>query len=39
MINNIKSFGKFLDQPILIARLNKNMPQIMLAGMGLYSTK
>ena len=39
MINNIKSFGKFLDQPILIARLNKNMPQIMLAGTALYSTK
>ena len=39
MINNIKSFAKFLDQPMLIARLNKNMPQIMLASTALYSAK
>lgn len=39
MINNIKSFAKFLDQPILIAHLNKNMPKIMLTGTALYSAK
>ena len=37
MINNIKSFTKFLDQPMLIAHLNKNMPKIMLTGTALYS--
>lgn len=39
MINNIKSFAKFLDQPMLIAHLNKNMPKIMLTGTALYSAK
>lgn len=39
MINNIKSFTKFLDQPMLIAHLNKNMPKIMLTGTALYSAK
>ena len=39
MINNIKYFAKFLDQPILIAHLNKNMPKIMLTGTALYSAK
>ena len=39
MINNIKSFVKFLDQPILIAHLNKNMPKIMLTGTTLYSVR
>ena len=39
MINNIKSFAKFLDQPILIAHLNRNMPKIMLTGTALYSAK
>lgn len=39
MIDNIKSFAKFLDQPILIAHLNKNMPKIMLTGTALYSAK
>lgn len=28
-MNNIKAFGKFLDQPILISKLNKKMPIIM----------
>lgn len=28
-MNNIKTFGKFLDQPILISKLNKKMPIIM----------
>lgn len=32
MINNIKAFGKFLDQPILISKLNKAMPKIMTSG-------
>lgn len=39
MIDSIKSFAKFLDQPILIAHLNKNMPKIMLTGTALYSAK
>lgn len=39
MINNIKAFAKFLDQPMLIARLNKNMPKIMLTATALYSAK
>ena len=32
MITNTKVFGKFLDQPILISKLNKAMPAIMLGG-------
>ncbi|MBQ8634941.1 hypothetical protein IJ425_02160 [bacterium] len=28
-MNNIKIFGKFLDQPLLISKLNKKMPVIM----------
>ena len=28
-MNNLKIFGKFLDQPILISKLNKSMPAIM----------
>lgn len=28
-MNNLKIFGKFLDQPILITKLNKSMPKIM----------
>lgn len=39
MINNIQSFAKFLDQPMLIAKLDKNMPKIMLAATALYSAK
>ena len=31
-MNNIKIFGKLLDQPILISKLNKSMPAIMTAG-------
>ena len=30
MINKIKTLGKFLDQPILISKLDKSMPKIML---------
>ncbi len=32
MINNIKTLGKFLDQPLLISKLDKSMPKIMAAG-------
>ena len=31
-MNNLKVFGKFLDQPILISKLNKSMPLIMGVG-------
>ncbi len=31
-MNNLKVFGKFLDQPILISKLNKAMPLIMTVG-------
>ena len=31
-MNNLKVFGKFLDQPILISKLNKTMPAIMTLG-------
>ena len=31
-MNNLKVFGKFLDQPILISKLNKTMPTIMTIG-------
>ena len=33
-MNNLKIFGKFLDQPILISKLNKAMPSIMALGGG-----
>ena len=33
MINNVKAFGKFLDQPMLIAKLNKSLP-VILTGAG-----
>jgi len=33
-MNNLKVFGKFLDQPILISKLNKAMPAIMTIGGG-----
>lgn len=33
-MNNLKIFGKFLDQPILISKLNKAMPAIMTIGGG-----
>lgn len=39
MINNIKTVGKFLDQPLLIAKLNKHMPKIVSAGAGMYLAK
>lgn len=32
MINKIRSFGKFLDQPMLIAKFERAMPGLMLAG-------
>ena len=38
-MNNLKIFGKFLDQPILISKLNKNMPTIMASGVGLILGK
>ena len=31
-MNSIKAFGKFLDQPVLISKLDKAMPKIMTAG-------
>ena len=31
-MNNLKVFGKFLDQPILISKLNKNAPAILATG-------
>ena len=31
-MNNLKVFGKFLDQPILISKLDKAMPSIMSLG-------
>ena len=31
-MNSLKVFGKFLDQPILISKLNKSMPAIMTIG-------
>ena len=34
-MNNLKVFGKFLDQPILISKLNKSMPKIMGVGAGI----
>ncbi len=34
-MNNLKIFGKFLDQPILISKLNKSMPKIMACGAGI----
>ena len=39
MINNISSFGKFLDQPMLIAKLNKSMPKVLFSLGGLYLAK
>lgn len=39
MINNIKAFGKFLDQPILISKFNKTMPSLLVAGSSLYLIK
>ena len=39
MINNLSSFGKFLDQPMLIAKLNKSMPKILFSLGGLYLAK
>jgi len=39
MINNIKTLGKFLDQPILISKLDKKMPGILLSAGTLYIAK
>ncbi len=39
MINSIKTAGKFLDQPILISKLDKAMPKIMGSGVGLILLK
>ena len=38
-MNNIKTLGKFLDQPLLISKLNKKMPQIMTVGGALILSK
>lgn len=35
----ISSIGKFLDQPILTAKLNKHMPELLTAGSGLFLAK
>ena len=39
MINNIKAFSKFLDQPMLISKFNKTMPSLLVAGSSLYLIK
>ena len=39
MINNIKACAKFVDQPLFISKLNKNMPKIMCAGTGVLLAK
>ena len=36
MINNIKAFAKFIDQPILISKFNKSMPKLMCAAGGTF---
>ena len=36
MIKSINTLGKFLDQPILISKLNKAMPAIVTSGAALY---
>ena len=38
MIKNISAFAKFLDQPILISKLNKQMPKILTLAGALYLT-
>lgn len=38
-MSNIKAIGKFLDQPLLISKLNKQMPKIMIAGASLLFAK
>ena len=39
MINNIKAFARFLDQPVLISKLNKSMPLVLLSSSALLSAK
>ena len=39
MIKSINTFGKFLDQPVLISKLNKAMPAIVSLGAGAYLAK
>ena len=39
MINNIKAFSKFIDQPLLISKLNKTIPKVMGAGGGILLAK
>ena len=36
MLNNIKTFAKFIDQPILVAKFNKSMPKVMSATGAIY---
>ena len=38
-MNNFKVLGKFLDQPLLISKLDKSMPAIMTIGAGAILTK
>ena len=39
MIKSINTLGKFLDQPVLISKLNKAMPAIVSTGMAGYLAK
>lgn len=38
-MTKISSIGKFLDQPILTAKLNKHMPEILTIGSGIFLAK
>ena len=38
-MTKISSIGKFLDQPILTAKLNKHMPEILTVGSGIFLAK
>ena len=39
MINSIKTVGKYLDQPLLVGKLSKTMPAILVGGSALYTAK
>lgn len=36
MLNSIKVFAKFIDQPILFSKFNKSMPKVMASAGGIY---
>ena len=36
MISSIKAFGKFLDQPLLVSKLEKSVPKLMTLGAAAY---